>query len=195
MVTQQVLVLLFWVRIPGVQQKSNCMNGYKQMIRDRMPLMLDLALKWCKAKERWINYVYDNIVKKYPKDRRSIIVKQILGIKQRWKRQEIYDQLRYVEFKPVTKEQVDCIPKSELFMKFRDTINWTVLAEKDPNMYEYWQAVASWVEWFSTEHFNVESTYNLSKKWAVSEDEIKPILMSKYGIDSKFADYLIKSFK
>lgn len=171
------------------------MNGYKAMLRDRMPLMLDLALKWCKAKERWINYVYDNVVKKYPQNKRSVVVKQILGIKQRWKRQEIYDQLRYVEFKPVTKEQVDRIPKSELYMKFSDTIDWSTLSKEDPNMYEYWQNVSGWVDWFSTTHMQAESTYNLSKQWAMSIDDIKPILMSKYGINSKFTDYLIKSFK
>lgn len=171
------------------------MKGYKAMIRDRMPLMLNLALKWCRAKERWIDYVYDNIVKKYPEHKRSVVVKQILGIKQRWKRQEIYDQLRYVEFKPVTQEQVNVIPKSELYMKFKDTIDWTTLSKEDPDMYSYWQAVASWVEWFSTTHLSAKETYEHSQRWAISTDDIKPILMSKYGIDSKFADYLIKSFK
>jgi hypothetical protein len=195
MVAQQVLVLFVEVRILVVQQILNNMTGYKAMIRDRMPLMLDLALKWCKAKERWINYVYDNIVRKYPENKRSIVVKQILGIKQRWKRQEIYDTFRYVEFKPVTKTQVDNIPKSELYMKFSDTIDWAVLSKEDPNMYEYWQAVASWVDWFSMNHLSAERTYKLSEQWAMSTDDVKPILMSKYGIDSKFADYLIKSFK
>jgi hypothetical protein len=171
------------------------MTGYKAMLRDRMPLMLDLALKWCKAKERWINYVYDNIIKKYPQDKRSLVVKQILGIKQRWKRQEIYDQLRYVEFKPITREQVDRIPKSELYMKFTDTIDWSTLSKEDPDMYEYWRNVSGWVEWFSTTHLSAQSTYDLSKRWAMTEDDIKPILMSKYDIDSKFTDYLIKSFK
>jgi len=171
------------------------MNGYKAMLRDRMPLMLNLALKWCKAKERWINYVYDNVVKRYPQNKRSVVVKQILGIKQRWKRQEIYDQLRYAELKPVTMEQVNNIPKSELYMKFADTINWTKLSEEDPDMYSYWQVIAGWVNWFSTTHLPAQETYDHSRKWGMSDDEIIPILMSKYGIDRKFADYLIKSFK
>lgn len=171
------------------------MNGYKEMLRDRMPLMLDLALRWCKAKERWINYAYDNVIKKNPRDKRSIAVKVILGIKQKWKRQEIYDQLRYVELKPVTREQVNKIPKSALCLKFQDTINWRKLSEEDPDMYDYWKTVASWVEWFSTSHLVVENTYDHCKQWGMSDDEIVPILMSKYGIDSKLANYLIKSFK
>lgn len=171
------------------------MTGYKAMLRDRMPLMLNLALKWCKAKERWINYVYDNIIRKYSEDKRAVVVKQILGIKQRWKRQEIYDNLRYVEFKPVTIAQVNNIPKSELYMKFSDTIDWYMLSEKDPDMYIYWQAVSGWVDWFSTTYTAANNTYDLSKKWGMDDDEIIPILISKYGIDRKFADYLIKSFK
>ena len=170
------------------------MTGYKAMIRDRMPLMLDLALRWCKAKERWINYVYDNVVSRYPKEKRSIVVKQILGIKQRWKRQEIYDQIRYVELKQITMEQVQNIPKSELYMKFADTINWTKLSEEDPDMYSYWEGVSDWVNWFSTMHSLAKETYEYSKKWGLSDSDIIPILMSKYGIDKKFTNYLIKSF-
>lgn len=171
------------------------MNGYKRMVRDKMPLMLSLALIWCKAKERWIDYVYDNIVKKYPIKKRSVVVKQILGIKQRWKRSEIYDQMKYVELIPVTKERVDNIPKSELYMKFSDTIDWNELSLNDPDMYEYWKAVASWVNWFSTMHISIEDTYQHSLKWAISKEDVIPILMSKYGIDRKLVEFLIKSFK
>ena len=35
-------------------------TGYKQMLRDRCPKVVDLALKWCKAKEAWLNHVYNN---------------------------------------------------------------------------------------------------------------------------------------
>lgn len=171
------------------------MNGYKQMLRDRMPLMLDLALRWCKAKNRWIDYVYDNMIKKYPLNKRSVVVKQILGIKQRWKRQEIYDQIKYNELKPVTMDQVNAIPKSELCMKFKDTIDWEKLSLEDSDMYNYWLAVAAWVDWFSTSHLIINDTYDYWRTWKLSDEEIKQIIMSKYEIDSKLADYLIKSFK
>ena len=35
-------------------------TGYREMLRDRCPKVVNYALKWCKAKERWLNYVYDN---------------------------------------------------------------------------------------------------------------------------------------
>lgn len=169
--------------------------GYRQMLRDRMPKILSLALMWCKAKERWIEYVYNNKVKKYDKEKRSLIVKQLLGIKQLYKRQEIYDTLRYSELVNVTREQVDNIPRSELFMKFSESINFTELYMEDPNMYLYWKSVAEWVDWFSMTYASIENTYNHSRSWKISDVEIRAILMDKYKIDGKLADYLIKSFK
>ena len=170
------------------------MKGYKAMIRDRMPEMLDLALRWCKAKQRWIDYVYENVVKREPQEKRSVVVKTVLGIKQRYKRQNIYDQIRYVEMKPVTKEQVNKIPKSELYMKFSETINWQKLLIEDRDMYDYWKVVSDWVDWFSKSHIPIESTYKHCVQWGMKESEIIPILMSKYNIERKLTEFLIKSF-
>lgn len=39
------------------------MVGFKGMLRDQMPLMVNLALKRCKAKEKWINHTYNNFIK------------------------------------------------------------------------------------------------------------------------------------
>ena len=171
------------------------MSGYKQVITDKMPQMLDLALIYCKAKSRWIDYVYEHIVKKYPKDSRTNAVKIALGIKQRWKRQEIYDHLRYVQFnKNVTKKQVDNIPKSKLFMSFEDTIDFDDLYKTDVEMYYYWKAVATWVDWFSKSYIAIRDSYQHMTSWNMSEHEKKIILMDKYGIDNRLATYLIKTF-
>lgn len=171
------------------------MTGYKAMLRDRMPLILDLALRWCKAKQRWIDYVYENIVKREPQEKRSTVVKTILGIKQQYKRQQIYDQIRYVEMKPITKKQVDSIPKSELYMKFSETINWQKLLIEEPTMYNYWQIIADWVDWFSTSYTAIESTYKHTKEWNMSEKEAIQIIAEKYDINNQLAKFLIKSFK
>ena len=37
-------------------------GGYKAMIRDRCPRTVDLALKWCYAKTKWVEYVYSTFV-------------------------------------------------------------------------------------------------------------------------------------
>lgn len=184
----------FVTPLPTMKQNTSNL-GYKQMLRDRMPKLLDLALRWCKAKNRWIDYVYENIVKKNSVEKRSNVVKIILGIKQDYKRQEIYDKLRYVEFKDVTREQVNKIPKSELYMKFSKTINWQKLSREDPEMFEYWKIVTEWVDWFSKSYLYIEDTYKHSKRWGMSDIEIAIVLKDKYDIDINLANFLIKSFK
>lgn len=171
------------------------MSGYKQMIRDRMPQILNVALTYCKAKNRWIDYVYENNIKKYPKEKRSDAVKIALGIKQRWKRQEIYDHMRYVHLdKSITRKQVDKIPKSELFMSFNDTIDFGDLYRNDIEMYAYWKTISAWVDWFSKSYFSIRDTYQHMTSWKMSEQEKKVILMDKYGIDNRLVTYLIKTF-
>ena len=53
------------------------------MLRDRISQMrvIDLALKWCKAKENWINHVYDNSINiLLSKELRKDTTRNILGI-------------------------------------------------------------------------------------------------------------------
>lgn len=57
------------------------MVGYKTMLRNNIPKTLNLALLWCKSKEKWINHVYDNFIKIYinKEDRKrttQIIIKE-----------------------------------------------------------------------------------------------------------------------
>lgn len=172
------------------------MSGYKQMLRDRMPEMLNYALTYCKAKSRWIDYVYDNLIKKYSERDRSTAVKVVLGVKQMYKRKELYDKIRYNMFKPtkITKEEVDAVPKSELYMSFKRTIDFEKLEKEDPDMCQYWKDVASWVDWFSMSYVSVRDTYLHAKKWQMTNAEIRASLMAKYSIDGKLVDFLIKTF-
>ena len=56
-------------------------TSFKTMLRNRTPLLIDLALKWCKAKDCWINYVYDKWVNIYvDKEQRYQAVRIVLGI-------------------------------------------------------------------------------------------------------------------
>lgn len=83
MVTHKILVLGFWVRIPVVQQIFISMRnaGYKSMLRDRCPEVVDYALKWQKAKERWVNHAYVNFIKFYVDNKeKNHATRIILGI-------------------------------------------------------------------------------------------------------------------
>lgn len=56
-------------------------TGYKNMLRDRCPKVVDHALKWQKAKERWIDHAYVNFIRIYcDKNERKHATRIILGI-------------------------------------------------------------------------------------------------------------------
>ena len=55
-------------------------GGYKAMLRDKVPLTVDLALKWCKAKTRWVNHVYYSFIWFYSsKELRNQTTRYLLG--------------------------------------------------------------------------------------------------------------------
>ena len=57
-------------------------TGYRQMLRDRCPKVVSYALKWCKYKEKWLDYVYKNFIWIYSsKKERLNATKTILGEK------------------------------------------------------------------------------------------------------------------
>ena len=57
-------------------------TGYKAMLRDRLPYVVNLALKWCNAKNSWVNHVYDAQISIYAcnKDRNDA-TRHVLGLK------------------------------------------------------------------------------------------------------------------
>ena len=56
-------------------------NGYRGMLRDRCPTVVDYALKWQKAKERWVDHAYVNFIKFYVENKeRNRATRIVLGI-------------------------------------------------------------------------------------------------------------------
>lgn len=61
-------------------------TGYKEMLRDRCPKVVDQALKFCKAKTRWVDHAYTNFVKIYKtKDERYEATRIVLGISSKYR--------------------------------------------------------------------------------------------------------------
>ena len=61
--------------------KKKLNTSYKKMLRDRTPQVVDMALKWCKAKECWLNHVYDHFINIYAeKEMRYEATRIVLGI-------------------------------------------------------------------------------------------------------------------
>lgn len=163
------------------------------MLRDRCPKVIDYALKWRKAKEKWIDHAYCYFVKllgeetkpngniiRTTRDNKRHVINILLGLK---------------KGKPV---QFD----------FNKSIDWDNISEEDT---AYWKGVASWVNWFRTNYAYIENMYNISKQAGKSDVDIKVEIIhsylmwlmpnekhsveerqAKYDYIDKFVDYLIE---
>ena len=136
--------------------------GYKEMLRDRCPKVISHALKWQKAKEKWIEHVYsyfvkilgdeidiDNNVLCTAKNNKRAVISLLLGMKE---------------------------GKVKNF-DFRKTIDWDNLSDEETL---YWERVASWVKWFSTKYGYVENLYDISKRIGKDEESIKIEIINNY---------------
>lgn len=147
-------------------------NGYKEMLRDRIPNTVDIALKWRKAKERWLEHVYRTEICVYPvkdKQNRYATTRMILGIS---KKDRIFD--------------------------FHRSIDWDNIS---PMERTYWANIETWVNWFIRKYMYIKNTYDISLSCGKDENSIKEIIINEYLWQlsphwrNKLANFLIKTFK
>lgn len=161
------------------------MKGYKAMIRDRCPYVVNLALKWCTefgrlsnkengenykyaVKTRWIDRVYkENAAIHTKKDDKNSSLRKALGIH-----------------------------KGKQDFNFADSVNleglnntWE-LGEK-----KFWIWVNSWVIWFEANYAYIENAYKIS---GGLNDRWKQIVITKAsfldGYIDDFIEYLERTF-
>lgn len=117
--------------------------GYREMLRDRCPKIVNYALKWRKAKEAWIEHVYSNFIGIYVnKDNRNNATRLALGI--------VNGKMNNFDFDK--------------------TVNWDDLTDEEKI---HWERVSSWVKWFMKNYQYVENTYDISKKKGKDDFDIQ----------------------
>lgn len=95
-------------------EKKN--TGYKAMLTDRCPKLVSIALKWCKAKSKWVDYVYKTYVNIYTeKQLRHEAVRIVLGLS-----------------------------KKDRQFDFNKTIEWDNLNEEETNYWNYVKGWVEW---------------------------------------------------
>ena len=166
------------------------MGGYKAMLRDRMPATVDLALKYCKAKTAYVDYLYDEYISNVSsKERKSRLVKELLGLK------KAYDLDTVIStFRMFGRIQTKEIPNDSLYLTFRETFDWAKLALGDPDVFKYWKSVADWVDWFKKQYSYIENTFKTSQMTGKTEDECKSEIIRRYSLNENLANYLKNSF-
>ena len=149
------------------------MNGFRKMISDNIPKTWDLALRWCECRTKWIEYVYNTHVKKYNTD---------------WRGHKKILELKSTAVKQMTQKQ----KFDGMLLKFDDTINFDILFREDPEQYEAWKTVSTWVSWFSENYAYIKSTADiqLTCKYK-SVDETVEYICKKYNLDDVQLVYFI----
>ena len=170
-------------------------TGYKQMLRDRLPKLVSFALKWCKAKEAWLDHVYKNKIWFYSSNEERLAqTRSVLGYKKNKPREFV----------------------------FADTIDWdnlindknVKLKDATPKHVKYWEHVAKWVSWFQITVPKIENEYKISKQGGAELIDLKRTIMLNWLSDyfptkedsakerqrknayiNKLADYLIDCFE
>lgn len=107
-------------------------TSYRDMLRDRVPDVVEKALRYCGAKTRWVEHVYKTQVGIYVDDAlRKQAVRTVLSIRK----------------------------GKSINFDFHKSIDWDNLSKEDT---EYWEAVESWVRWFSVKYQFIENEYEIS---------------------------------
>lgn len=136
--------------------------GYREMLRDRCPKVVDYALKWQKAKDKWVEHTYSHFVRFVGN---SYSVENKLLQKAPMNKKEIVRALLGI---------IKGKPKNFIFDK---SIDWDDLTDEDT---KYWKRVSSWVTWFMTNYAYIENAYNTSKKVGKSDEDIKIEIINNY---------------
>lgn len=139
------------------------------MVRDRTPQTINYALKWCKAKERWVNHVYEHFINIYvDKKERKKAVHAVLGLH-----------------------------KGKVNMDFHKSIAWDHFGITKDEI-EYWQWVEGWVNWFRTIFVYIEDEHKkLLDSGTYTQERFRQILCTKYiknadeSIRLKLANFII----
>lgn len=144
------------------------------MIRDRCPKVVDIALKWCKAKERWIDHVYKNFVN-------PLLYEIVIDSNGKTKLVRSTNEVR--------KNAVRCvlgIADRNRNFDFYKTICWENL---DDDEVKYWESIYSWVNWFQAWDLIIQQDIQSGATY----EEIREKYCSRITNPDKFAKYLFKT--
>lgn len=136
--------------------------GYKGILRDRVPTVVNFALKWCEMKNAWVEHVYNAFIKMYKeKEDRERAVKIILGLSKKG------------------------LPVNFDFAK---TIDWDNMTDEEKTKWEWCE---QWVQWFQQMFLYIHNVYkNNSEADEAFIKEIKTRYLNT--LDAQTADNLAK---
>jgi hypothetical protein len=158
-------------------------TGYKEMLRDRLPQVVDYALKWQKAKERWIDHAYRNFIRLYcDNNERYHTTRIILGIAKYYRNFEFDKSIDWDNLMP---------EETAYWRRVSSWVRWfrTQYAYME-NMYDI--SLKSGKSEFD---IKVELINRYLSSLLPTPDMTEEEKQAKYTYVDKLVDYLIKCFR
>ena len=135
-------------------------SGYKGMLRNRLPTLVNYALKWQKAKERWIDHVYKNFISIYTdKEERKQVTYLIC-------KEE--DFVKTIDWDNLIAKQYD--PKN--IDRNNDSLYW--------KRESTWDTIFVLTNWFVNNYESIKDTYESSRSAEIYEFNIKVTLINSH---------------
>ena len=158
-------------------------TGYKEMLRDRCPIVVDWALKWCKAKTRWTEHCYRKFIWIYKaKKERDAAVRTCLGIS-----------------------------KTGKYFEFHKTIDWENLTQEETAYWNYVESWVKWFQsnmLFVEQRYksliaNGTNEFDIKvdlinthlRSLLPAEDDTEDVKLSKYALTDNLVEYIINCIK
>ena len=158
-------------------------TGYKGMLRDRCPQTVNYALKWQKAKERWIEHAYVNFIKFYcDNNERKHATRIVLGIAKFYRNFE-FD--KSIDWDNLSDEE------KNYWKRVSSWVNWFSKKYKYmKNMYETSREAGK-----NEFDIKVELINGYLSKLLPSENMSEEEKEAKYKYVNDLVEFLIKCFK
>lgn len=158
-------------------------TGYKGMLRDRCPTIVNYALKWQKSKERWVEHAYQNFIRIYvDNNERNHATRITLGIAKYFRN---FDFDKSIDWENLTKEEEQ---------QWKRISSWVWWFTKNyayiENMYNISKQSGK-----DEQQIKVEIIIKWLKPLLPDNDATEEEKQAKYTYVDKLVDFLIKCFE
>ena len=170
-------------------------SGFKAMIRDKCPHVVDLALKWCTEFGRLVNQQIEDPAKRFPFKCKTRWIERVYQ-----ENVEIFNTNKNNPRKDEKLAQLHMalgIHDGKQNFNFADSINLENINKLiDPMELKFWIWVNNWVIWFQKRYAYIKNAYDIS---GGKDDNWKQIVKSDAfyleGYLDDFVNYLEETFK
>ena len=158
-------------------------TGYRWMLRNKCPKVVNYALKWQKAKERWIEHAYRNFIRIYSdNNERYHTTRIILGIAKYYRN---FDFDKSIDWDNITSED------TEYWKNVSSWVTWFM------KQYAYMENMYSISLNAGKDEFDikVELINSYLSDLLPSPDMTEEEKQAKYEYVDKLVDFLVNCFK